>query len=618
MPHNPLAGDPIQYPPSLTCKSCYITLPDGVRIAASSWLSKDEIDNGQQSVEKRPVVLWTTRYWRAIALNDYKTEWQWFYTTALEFFLRGYVLVIADVRGTGASFGHRDAEISPQEVDDIGEIIQWIAKQEWCDGRVTTSGTSYTANTTLCSLVTAPEALKIGVCRAPDFDGYRHLLAPGGVVNNWFIDGWGELTAAMDQNDVATLYKQGAMPTPASGLDNLQGVRPVDEDHDGRLLALAVAEHTHNYNLARTTEEGLRYAGNKPLGSYRYIFEQPYKKRVDNSGIPLVITCGWHDAGTQLGALSMFASFDNPIRVILDNLNHSSDYRADPFFPGDGSQAEAANIEEVRALTIDALDVVIQPESQNRIGAEVAEDYFGVVEYYTLGENCWKTTREWPLTNTDRQRWYFAAEHQLSQTAPDSSQGSDVYQVDPDAGTGFDNRWHAQALSKPILFPDRRDADKKLLVYDTPPLEKDTEITGHPVVHMQLSSTATDGQFFVYLETVDPDGRVRMLTEGQLRGLHRKVSKETPPYIMFGPYHSLKEKDAMPMVPGEVTEIAFDLFPISVLLKKGQRIRVAIAGADKDVFAPIAGCESPELTVERNSIHSSYIDLPIIPREDKL
>ena len=167
-------------------------------------------------------------------------------------------------------------------------------------------------------------------------------------------------------------------------------------------------------------------------------------------------------------------------------------------------------------------------------------------------------------------------------------------------------------MGNPIFFPDRREEDKKLLVYDTPPLEKETEITGHPIVHLSVRLNTTDGQFFVYLETIDPDGRVRMLTEGQLRGLHRKVSGDTSPYKMFGPYHSLKEKDAMPLVPGEVAEITFDLFPISVLLKKGQRIRLAIAGADADVFELISGCESPEITVERNRLYASYIDLPTI------
>ena len=130
-----------------------------------------------------------------------------------------------------------------------------------------------------------------------------------------------------------------------------------------------------------------------------------------------------------------------------------------------------------------------------------------------------------------------------------------------------------------------------------------------PVLHLLCRSTATDGHFFVYLETVDPDGRVRLLTEGQLRAWHRKVADNSPPYHFFGPYHSLMEKDGERLVPGELTEISFDLLPLSVLLKQGQRIRIAIAGADKDTFKPIVGCEAPQITVERNA---SYIDLPVV------
>ena len=94
--------------------------------------------------------------------------------------------------------------------------------------------------------------------------------------------------------------------------------------------------------------------------------------------------------------------------------------------------------------------------------------------------------------------------------------------------------------------------------------------------------------------------------------MHCKVSTQTPLYTLFGPYHTLTKQDAEPMVPGEITEMAFDLYPISIVLKKGQRIRLAIAGADRDVFAPIPGCEEPLITVERNAVYRSYIDLPTI------
>jgi putative CocE/NonD family hydrolase len=601
-------------PQPITCKSSYLTLRDGVRLAASVWLDKQAINHSGP----RPAIVTTTRYWRMSAFEDDKPEYQLYYPGAAYYLSRGYSFVAVDARGTGASFGCREGEIAPTEVEDIGEVIDWVAAQDWCDGRVATEGTSYTAGTTLYSLVTAPGALKLGVCRAPDFDGYRHLLVPGGIVNHWFIDAWGETTAALDQNNVELLLAKGYMPPPTGGADNLLGVRPVDDDSEGVLLAQATKEHRSNFNVAGQ-EATLVYIDNVLTDLHRSFYDADYQQKIEQSGVPLVIRCGWHDAGTQLGALAMFCSFDMPLRVIIDPWNHSGNGLADPFAVGDGTTAGERSFDDVWGSTADWLDLAFNqrtngnPELPSQNDSEALQTR--IVDYFTLGENRWKSTPEWPLPNTQWQRWYLATDNQLSRQAPEDQQGSDCYQVDPSATTGRDNRWFAQARLKPILFPDRQEEDNKLLVYDTSPLATDTEITGHPVVSLQLSSSATDGQFFAYLETVDPDGRVRLLTEGQLRGLHRKISDDTPPYKMFGPYHNLMKKDALPMVPGEITEISFDLFPISVLLKKGQRIRLAIAGADCDVFAPIPGCEAPELTIQRNSAHVSYLDLPIIPIE---
>ena len=70
----------------------------------------------------------------------------------------------------------------------------------------------------------------------------------------------------------------------------------------------------------------------------------------------------------------------------------------------------------------------------------------------------------------------------------------------------------------------------------------------------------------------------------------------------------------MPLVPGEVTELAFGLLPTSALIKKKHRIRVAIAGHDKDTFARIPPDATPTITVFRNKLHASFIDLPITTR----
>jgi uncharacterized protein len=584
----------------LICKSEYVTMNDGVRLASSVWLKEDEHDNA----EKLPALLTTTRYWRTTAFKQDQPEYQYFYPAAEYLLSQGYRLVAVDVRGTGASFGYRTAEIPPEEVEDSGELIHWVSQQPWCDGRVVSTGVSYTAGTALYSLIHARSALKLAVCRAPDFDGYLHLLAPGGIVNRWFIDAWGESSAAQDSNNAAALMAKGYSPPPTSGADNLVGVRPVDEDTDGTLLTMAIAEHRENFSVVGS-ENALDFIDDpdNPLFQYhRELYDPEYKRIIEQRGIPTVIRCGWHDGGTALGALSIFASFDAPMEVIIDPLNHSGNMRADPFL----SEADAKEEATINAVWTQAVESSNQWLSEENTRAKKR------LSYYTFGVDRWNDTDAWPLPNTKIQRWYFAADHRLSQTAPSNEQRNDIYQVNPEAGSGRYNRWHAQSRSQPIFFPDRRDEDKKLLVYETPPLENDLEITGHPVVNLSLRSTATDGQFFVFLEVVDSDGCVRWFTEGQLRGLHRKVSAEAPPYKMFGPYHSFKKQDAEPMVPGEVTELAFDLFPISIVLKKGQRLRVAIAGADKDVFSPIPGCEAPELTVERNAIHRSYIDLPVI------
>jgi putative CocE/NonD family hydrolase len=126
-------------------------------------------------------------------------------------------------------------------------------------------------------------------------------------------------------------------------------------------------------------------------------------------------------------------------------------------------------------------------------------------------------------------------------------------------------------------------------------------------------ANAPDGNFFVYLEDVDERQHVHYVTEGALRGIHRKISQEPPPYQDIAPYHSYKKADAMPLVPGQIAELTFDLQPISYLFRKGHSIRVAFAGADRDNFEdqPI---DASVVTYYREPAHASRIVLPVVER----
>ena len=235
------------------------------------------------------------------------------------------------------------------------------------------------------------------------------------------------------------------------------------------------------------------------------------------------------------------------------------------------------------------------------------------IRYYTLGERVWHTASSWPPPSVRQQRWYFGANGSLGREPPIDSDGADRYTVDFTASTGSANRWHTQAGGD-VVYPDRARADRKLLVYTSAPLARSIEITGNPAITLDVTSTSRDGAFIVYLEDVAPSGRVTYITEGELRALHRKLSPHKPPYALFGPSHSFRRADAEPLVPGRLAELRFVLLPTSVLLRKGHRIRVAIAGADNGTFARIPATGNPVITVARNNTHASSIDLPVHPR----
>jgi len=236
------------------------------------------------------------------------------------------------------------------------------------------------------------------------------------------------------------------------------------------------------------------------------------------------------------------------------------------------------------------------------------------LKYYTIGENAWKTTHVWPPEGQVMQRWYLQADHLLAQTGPSPDAGYDEYVVDFEAGTGTTSRWATQLGGGDVYYGDRTEADQKLLTYTSDPLDVDTEITGNVVVSLQVSSTHADGAFIVYLEDVAPDGYVRMLSEGQLRGVHRALS-ETPTYETFGPFHSFESKDGQTMKPGQITTVSFALLPVSVLVRKGHSIRVALAGHDKDTFIRVPETGDPVIRVHRQQDNASWIELPVIQEQ---
>ena len=565
-------------------QSLHVTMRDGVRIALDVVLP-----SGAPEGARFPTILTMTRYWRSFegaSANSFQ-----------EFFTRqGYAVVGGDSRGTGASFGEWPHHRARDETLDFSEIMDWIVAQPWSDGTIGGWGNSYTANTNDWFAERNHTAFKAGISRFPDYDPYTDLYFPGGVPNAYMGSNWGGRVKEMDLN-TPRIQSDG---TPV-------GVKPVDEDGDGTLLAAAVDARRAVPSVYESMKDLVYKDEAMPLWdgvSMDWWGIHSHVESVEASGSAIYSWASWTDAGTAQGVLHRFMTLSNPQRAIIAAWSHGARQDTDPFHPADYPVDPSNELGLLEDLCFYEAYLGEAPS-----GAAVTKE----LVYKTMGEEEWKSTTEWPLPQTVMTPWYLQEGGSLSAETP-TVPGADEYRVDFSHSTGTRNRWATNNGAGDVVYQDRSNADAKLLTYTSAPLEEDMEVTGHPVLTLHLSSTLEDGAIFVYLEDVTPDGSVLYIGEGQLRLLHRKISQEEPPFVTPAPYHSYKETDAAPMVPGEVAEVTFALHPTSVLFRRGHRIRIALAGADADTFARIPGEGTPVWTVERGPDRASHIKLPVIPR----
>jgi len=576
----------------------YVAMPDGVRIAIDVWLPDD-----LKSSDRVPTIVEFTRYWRDAEFENPVSHAR---PLADRCNGAGYAFVIADARGTGASFGTRGAELSLAETRDFYHVVDWIVDQRWSNGRVAPMGISYGGDTAENAVLVGHPAIKASVPRFTDFDWYASLIYAGGLRNRFIVDIWSDGVSALDANDVSKLWR--SMTSPESG--ELIGVKPVDADPDRTMLAQALQDHRANTH-PKTWFRAVDFRDDAPIATSMddpdgdsLIAIHRFKDRYEELQVPMYHWASWMDAGTAQGVLARLASWDVPYTYVIGPWSHAA-YRDTNIFNPPDAPLEP-DFDEQYAMIFSYLDPIMKEESPAPAGTRL--------DYFTMGEDVWKTTEVWPPEGTISENWYLGAANTLSREKPSARRASDAYVVNFDAGTGQQTRWSTQLGGGEVDYGDRAGADRLLLTYTSAPLASDLEITGHPVLKLRLASTHTDGAVIGYLETVAPDGRVTMITEGQLRLICHRISDEEPPYETFGPYHTYRRGDADELVPGRVYAIEFVMLPTSVLIPAGYSLRLAIAGHDKDTFDRYPAEGDPTLTVYRDRENASQLILPVMPR----
>jgi putative CocE/NonD family hydrolase len=577
--------------------SQYLEMRDGVRIAVDLYLPR-----GLKRGSKLATIIHQTRYYRRFdyrkLLRPYRLRREVVWQEIKRLVQNAYAVVNVDVRGTGASFGTREVEFSPEEVKDSAEIVDWIVGQPWSNEFVGSLGTSYTGSTAELLLTNQHPAVKAAVIRYANFDAYPDVINPGGVLNENFLRIWSELNAALD-NGRLPQYLQSLMGW--KGRWPIRNVSPVDGDGRGKQLAEAQKAHRENLDIY-TTARQVRFRDDITDQGHSLELISPctYIDDLEASGAAIYSWSSWYDGGFTRSAIKRFMHVNLPQNhLILGPWDHGGWQVPDPHTSERKSRFDHT-AEVLRFFDLHLKGV------QNGIDSEPA------VRYFTMGEGAWKSADTWPPPGFNPESLFIAGAGKLAWGKPPEETGLDVYQVDNSASSGVPSRWLSLVNITDIRigYPDRADQDQKLLVYQSQPLDAEIEVTGHPVITLYVRSSAEDGAFFVYLEDVTPAGDVVYVTEGQFRALHRKISAEDLPNSLPVPQHSFKRADAVPLIQGEVAKLKFDLLPVSYLFRRGHALRLAVAGADRDNFELVP--ETPPLIeVLWGKILPSRIELPV-------
>jgi putative CocE/NonD family hydrolase len=151
------------------------------------------------------------------------------------------------------------------------------------------------------------------------------------------------------------------------------------------------------------------------------------------------------------------------------------------------------------------------------------------------------------------------------------------------------------------------EARRDVLVYSTPALDADLEVTGPVTLDLFAMSSAVDTDFTAKLVDVSPDGFARNLTEGILRARFRESTTGA----------------AKLMTPGQVYEFKIDLWSTSNVFLKGHRIRLEVSSSNFPRFdrnlntgkdaSTSAVMVTATNTVLHDAAHPSALILPVVP-----
>lgn len=561
-----------------TRSAVYVTARDGTRLAADVF---QPTRCGKLAADPRPLVWSFTPYLRAQIkegrLVGHVEQHPWL----ARMLRRGYVIAAVEVRGTGASFGQQGLPFSAIEQADAYDCIEWFTAQPWCNGRIGMHGRSYCGVLQYLAAAAGHPSLRAIVPEMSLLDLYGFLY-PGGIFRRDFVTGWTQRIRE---------------------LDKLELIAPVDDDHDGALLATAYREHGGRLDLLEVFSTlPHRDSVDQASGVRPFVDCCPSSRleQIRRSGVAVLQIAGFRD-GWCRDAFGWLANLTNPRRLVAGQWGHS--------------EAGGADLDNERYrwfdkwLSGDHCGEVHAPVRPIRICPTGARD----------AARAWREAEAWPLPEAIDVQLVFAAGPSGTIDSPNDGRlvplrkgiqptHIDSYLVDPTTTTGRTSRW-VDGYGGGYGYDDMAPNDRRCLTYTTAPLATDTEVIGHPRVRLLVSASA-DVAIVVLLEDVDSAGVSAYLSEGAIRLSHRSLA--IAPYgTHANPWHPSREDDLLPIYEiGQ--EIFLDLLPVAHVFRAGHRLRIAIACADCDNLDTPTTTPPPIVKLQHGDQGRSCVLLPVV------
>ena len=475
---------------------------------------------------------------------------------------KGYAAVRVDGRGSGKSPGQCEPW-SLAEAVDFYDAIEWAAAQPWCNGNVGLSGISYFAINQWFVANLQPPSLKAIMPWEGFADIYRDALFHGGILSV-FMTNW--ITA----HTMHHVMGRASQNLPDGWKTNTMW-RWMHHNLDSGVLAGSQAQW-------------------------------------DKITVPLYSVGNWTGFGLHLrGNVEGFmraASKHKKLR--MHNGSH-----VHPFYTEEGKRDQLRWFD----YWLKGIDNGLMSEPPIKLAIRHGGDKIE-----------WRDEHEWPLKRTQWTKLYF----DLSKPAPGQPENlAGFVSTNPDKSQSrtyqsfnLGTMGSTSAASSQVMGGGIKPGMGISL--ETPPLPDDLEVTGPLAAVLWVSSETEDMDLFLTLRNFDADGNEILETgqqgtpvpvaKGWLRASHRELDEKLS--LPYRPYH--KHMRRQWLKPGEIVKVDVEIWPTSMVFKKGNRIRLDVQprdGAGSQGYLHYhADYNTGTNTIYAGGEHEAYLLLPVIPK----